>query len=224
MALTLIDLANDALATLGEQPIVNLEKENATSTAILVRMKYPIIQRAILMEADWNCARITTKLVKLAGTKKQGYEYAYQMPADPECLHITQVSLDDGESFIDLNAYYNWNAGPKEALFDRDGDRILSNHDNLWIKYTGLVDVSKFDPFLAAAFSAQLAAELAYAIPASASLAQYLEKVANTKLKKAKSRNALDRNIIQPEGEVIGIRFVNRDRSLRVDMTDQMER
>lgn len=223
MALSLIDIVNDALATLGEQPIVNLEKENATSTAILLRMKYPLVQRALLMEADWNCARVTQKLSRLAVPPKKGYKYVFQLPTDPECLGIRQISIDDGETFIDLNAYYNWNAGPKEALFDIDGEVLLCNSEAVWVKYTGLIDPAKMDPFLAAAFSAQLAAELAYAIPASAALAQYLEQIANRKLKKAKSRNALDRNILQPEGEVIGIRYTNGDRSIRVDMSEEAE-
>lgn len=223
MALSLIDLVNDALATLGEQPIVNLDKNNATSTSILIRMKYPLIQRTLLMEADWNCARITTKLSRLATAPSKGYQYAFQMPTDPECLKIVQISIDGGESFIDLNAYYNWNAGSKEAIFDRDGDTILCNMPEVWIKYTGLITPAQFDPFLASAFSAQLAAELAYAIPASASLAQYLESVANKKLKKAIARNALDRNILRPEGEVVGIRFANAGETVRVDMSDQAE-
>lgn len=223
MALSLIDIVNDALATLGEQPIVNLEKENATSTAILLRMKYPLVQRALLMEADWNCARITQKLSRLAYSTRKGYDNIFQLPTDPECLSVRQISIDGGETFIDLNAYYNWNAGPKEALFDIDGDTLLCNSDNVWIKYTGLIDPANMDPFLAAAFSAQLAAELAYAIPASASLAQYLEQIANRKLKKAKSRNALARNIIQPEGEVIGIRYTNGVGAIRVDMSEEAE-
>jgi hypothetical protein len=223
VALSLIDIVNDALATLGEQPIVNLEKENATSTAILLRMKYPLVQRALLMEADWNCARITQKLSRLAYSTRKGYSNIFQLPTEPECLSVRQISIDGGETFIDLNAYYNWNAGPKEALFDIDGDTLLCNSDNVWIKYTGLIDPANMDPFLAAAFSAQLAAELAYAIPASASLAQYLEQIANRKLKKAKSRNALARNIIQPEGEVIGIRYTNGTDAIRVDMSEEAE-
>lgn len=226
MALSLIDLANDALATLGEQPIVNLEKENATSTSTLIRMKYPLIQRTLLMEADWNCARITAKLPRLANPSRNGYMYTYQLPKDPECLHIVQISIDGGETFIDLNAYYNNNAGPKEAIFDIDEDKLLCNSPEVWIKYTGLIDVSRFDSFLASAFSARLAAELAYAIPASASYGQYLEQIANKKLKKAKSRNALDRNIIHPEGEVISARYnsgYSTDRYVRVDMSEEQE-
>ena len=222
MALALIDIVNDALATLGEQPVVNLDKQNATSTSILVRMKYPLIQRTLLMEADWNCARITQKLSRLAVTPKGGYEYMFQLPTDPECLQVQQISIDGGNTYIDLNAYYNSNAGPKEAIFDLEGNKLLCNSPEVWIKYTGLVDASRFDPFLAAAFSAKLAAELAYAIPASAALGQYLEQVANKKLKKAKCRNALDRNIVQPEGDVLGARGIGT-RMLRVDMSEEMD-
>ena len=52
--------------------------------------------------------------------------------------------------------------------------------------------------------------------------ADYLEQLANKKLKKAKSRNALNRNIIHPEGEVIGVRG-GTDLFIRVDMTEEME-
>ncbi len=223
MGLSLVDLANDALATLGEARIVNLNPENETSTTILINMKYPLVMRTILMEADWNCARRTQKLSRIKGESNRGYKYVYQLPKDPECLHIQQVSVDNGETYIDLNAYYNWNAGPKEAFFDIEGDTLVSNSETVWVKYTALIDPAEFDPFLASAFSAQLAAELAYAIPASAALAQYLSQEANRKLKKAKSRNALDRNILRPVGEVDGIRYFNGDSRLRVDMSEEKE-
>lgn len=223
MALGLIDLVNDALATLGEQPIVDIDAEHATSTTILVRCKYPLVQRALLMEADWNCARKTKKLHKLDVPNTNGYKHTYQLPKDPECLQVQQISFD-GERYVDVSNYYNWHKGPRELDFDVDGDTLLANADQVWIKYTALIDPGFFDPLLATAFSARLAAELSYAIPASASLGQYLEQVANKKLKKAVCRNALNRNIARPEGEVIGIRWAGEvDKHLRVDMSEEME-
>lgn len=220
MAIGILEIVNDALATLGEQPIVNLSNTNATSTAILVNQKLPLVQRSILMEADWNCARRTVRLTTLDVPPTSGYKYTFQLPKDPECLHVQQISLDGGTTYIDLNNYYNRNAGPKRALFDIDGDHLLANMPVVWVKYTALIDPSKFDPFLASAFSAQLAAELAYAIPASVSLGQHLEQMAKKKLYKAISRNALERNICRPEGEVIGVRGFG-ERYVRVDMSDQ---
>lgn len=223
MAISLVQLANDALATLGEQPIVNLDKNNATSTAILLRTKIPLVQRSILMEADWNCARRIAKLVKIANASKRGYEYTYQLPTDPECLRIVQISVGDGKPFIDMNAYYNHNNGMPISLWDRDNNVLLCDSDTVWIKYTALISPSEFDPMLASAFSAQLAAELAYAIPASASLGEFLTQIAKRKLSKAKSRNALDRNILMPEGDVIAARYYNADKHVRVDMSEEME-
>ena len=223
MAISLVQIANDALATLGEQPIVNLDRNNATSTAILLRAKIPLVQRSILMEDDWNCARRIAKLVQLENVNKRGYEYAYQLPSDPESLRIVQISVDDGKHFIDMNAYYNHNNGPLESLWDRDRNIFLCDSETVWIKYIALISPAEFDPFLASAFSAQLAAELAYAIPASASLGEFLTQIAKRKLSKAKSRNALDRNILMPEGDVISARYINTDKKVRVDMTEEME-
>lgn len=222
MASSLLDMVNKALANLGQQPLVNLESTNTTPTAILVKSTVNILTEAILTEADWNCARVTTKLAKRAGLKPMGWKNAFALPTDPQCLQIVQISLDGGETFIDLNDYYNHNAGPKEALFDIDDKSLLSNSDAVSIKYTALVDHSKFDATLADAFSARLAAELCYAITASASNAEYLAKVAEKKLRKAKSRNALNRNIVRPEGEVIGVRG-GESSYIRFDMGDEAE-
>ena len=207
MALSIVDVVNNALASLGEQPIVNLDRNNATSTAILIRQKYPLVLQSLLMEADWNCARFTTKLARIQSHGYGGYQYVYQLPTDPECLHVVQISLDAGRTYIDLNAYYNWNAGPKKALFDIDRNYLLCNAPTVYIKYIGNVGVSSLDPLLASAFSAQLATELAYAITASINLYQQLFQEARRKLAKAKSRNALDRNIRHGVGDVIAIRY-----------------
>lgn len=222
----LIDLVNAALVTIGQEPLVSLEnKEDISPTATAVRAKVDICKRSLLRSNDWNCARKTARLAKLVMKRKApvpGWLYSYQLPRDPECLRVVQISIDKGESYIDLDEYYNYNAGPKEALFDLDGDVLLCNYDDVYIKYTADIDAATFDPALASAFVAQLAAELSYSLPASVSLAQYMQQVARTELKKAKSLNARERNIIRPEGEVIGIRYTG-EKGLRVDMTDQME-
>ena len=52
-----------------------------------------------------------------------------------------------------------------------------------------------------------------------------MERKARKELKEAKSLNARERNILKPEGEVIGIRYGSWDscRNLRVDMSDELE-
>lgn len=220
----LIDLVNSALVSIGQEPLVSLEESDVpiSPTAVAVKAKVYICKRKVLRANDWNCARITVKLGRHPSALKRGWAYAYQLPTDPECLRIVQISIDGGETFVDLDDYYNRNKGPKETLYDLDGDVLLCNVPDVYIKYTGDIDAAQFDASLASAFVAQLAAELAYSLPASVSLADYMLKVARLEMRAAKSLNARERNILRPEGEVIGIRY-GGDKYLRVDMSDQEE-
>ena len=220
-----IDLINAALVSIGQEPIQSLDNiEDVSPTVTAVKAKVEIVKRELLRCNDWNCARVTTSLAQLANVNTRGWQYAYQLPTAPECLRVVQISVNEGETFIDLDDYYNRNAGPREALFDIDGSILLSNIPNVHIKYTADIDPAKFDANLASAFVAKLAAELAYALPASVSLADFMMKLAKQKLKEAKSLNARERNIIRPEGEVIGIRYGSSEfeRRLRVDMSDEL--
>lgn len=219
----LTSLVNSALVSIGQEPIVSLDnKEELSPIVTSVNTQVDLVKRELLRCNDWNCARKVAKLAKVADKKALGWEYVYQLPTDPECLRVVQISLDKGHSYIDLDDYYNHNRGPKEALFDLDGDYLLCNYGEIYIKYTANIDPANFDPNLASAFVAQLAADLAYSLPASVTLAEYMSKRARQKLKIAKSLNARERNILRPEGDVIAIRYYNSDRHLRVDMSDQM--
>lgn len=222
----LIDLVNAALVKIGQEPIVSLNKiDDISPTVTAVRSQVYVVKRKLLRMNDWNCARITVKLSRVASSVAEnlGWDYAYALPEDPECLRIVQISIDGGKRFIDLDDYYNRNAGLRETLFDVDRNYLLCNAESVFIKYTGDIDAAQFDSALASAFVAMLASELAYSLPASVSLAEYLYKVAKQELRNAKSINARERNILRPEGEVIGIRYSDSDRCLRVDMSDQEE-
>lgn len=221
-----IDLINAALVSIGQEPIVSLDNiEDVSPVVTAVKAKTDIVKRKLLRCNDWNCARITTALARIVEPiNTRGWKYAYQLPSAPECLRVVQISINKGETYIDLDDYYNRNAGPKEALFDLDGTILLCNIEDVYIKYTADIDAARFDASLASAFVAQLAAELAYTLPASVSLADYMSRLAKQELKSAKSINARERNIVRPEGEVIGIRYGSDvwEDYLRVDMSDEI--
>lgn len=220
-----IDLVNSALMSIGQEPIVSIDDaEYMSPVVVAVKHKVDVVRRELLRCNDWNCARITAKLARvLLDNNYTGWNYVYQLPSDPECLRVVQVSVDGGKSYIDLDDYYNYNRGPREALFDLDGNQLLSNAEEIYIKYTADIDPAKFDSTLASTFIAMLAAELSYCLPASVSLADYMAKTAKQKLRSAKSLNARERNIHRPEGEVIDIRYGHSDRYLRVDMSDELD-
>lgn len=219
-----IDLVNSALISIGQEPIVALEDaEYMSPVVVAVKHKTDLVRRELLRSNDWNCARVTAKLAEvMMENNYTGWEHVFQLPSDPECLRVVQISVDGGQSYIDLDDYYNYNRGPREALFDIDGNQILSNSPEIYIKYTADIDPAKFDAVLAPAFVAMLAAELSYCLPASVSLSEYMAKMARQKLKSAKSLNARERNIHRPEGEVINVRYGFSDRYLRVDMSDEL--
>lgn len=218
------DLINSALISIGQEPLVNLDDADYMSpVAVAVKSKADLVRRKLLRMNDWNCARVSAELPKIKMENNYtGWKYVYELPANPECLRVVQVSVDEGETYIDLDDYYNYNRGPHESLFDLDGTRLLSNAEKIFIKYTADIDPAKFDAALAPAYVAMLAAELAYCLPASVSLAEYMVKQAKAELKNAKSLNARERNIHRPEGEVIGIRYGYSDRYLRIDMSDEL--
>ena len=210
-----IDLINAALVSIGQEPITGLDNQKDVSPIVTaVKSKVDIVKR-----------KYTTQLAQLANENTRGWKYAYRLPTSPECLRVVQFSINKGETYIDLDDYYNRNAGPREVLFDIDDQILLCNIEEVFIKYTADIDPAKFDAALASAFVAALAAELAYSLPASVSLADYMERKARKELKEAKSLNARERNILKPEGEVIGIRYGSWDscRNLRVDMSDELE-
>jgi len=219
-----IDLVNSALISIGQEPIVALEDADYMSPVVVaVKHKTDLVRRELLRSNDWNCARVTAKLAEIMMENNYtGWEHVFQLPSDPECLRVVQISVDGGQTYIDLDDYYNYNRGPREALFDIDGNQILSNSPEIYIKYTADIDPAKFDAVLAPAFVAMLAAELSYCLPASVSLSEYMAKTARQKLKSAKSLNARERNIHRPEGEVINVRYGFSDRYLRVDMSDEL--
>lgn len=220
-----IDLINSALISIGQEPIVSLDvTDDISPVVVAVKTKVDLVRRKLLRMNDWNCARRTAKLAQISPEKNiTGWDYVYTLPLDPECLRVVQISVDGGKSYIDLDNYYNYNTGPRDAFFDIEGTQLMSNAAEVFIKYTADIDVALFDSTLAPAYVAMLAAELTYCLPASVSLGEYMVKLARTELKNAKSLNARERNLHRPEGEVLGIRYGGSDRYLRVDMSDEME-
>jgi len=204
MGVSLIEVVNAALVTLGEQPIMSIEDN--TPTAIAAKTKAPLIVPEVLKSADWNCARITAKLAKLDTLPNYSrFKNAFQLPTSPEFLRVVAISPDGGETFVDLDAYYNENNDP-EVAYDIEGDKLFCDLDVCVIKYTGSIDVAKMDATLRRVVEAAFAHELSYSITSSTSNASYLEDQYRKKLKKARFINGMEKNARQQEGDVLRAR------------------
>jgi len=108
-----------------------------------------------------------------------GYSYQHYLPSD-----YTRI-LEVSNGSITLTDYRV------------EGDRILSDYDEIYIKYIAEVaDDAITDLQFCNAFATRLAAELAYKLTSNGTLAQQLAEMAMLKLSKAKAANAQESNSI----------------------------
>ena len=113
------------------------------------------------------------------------YDYTYQHYLPSDCLRVLAIS----NGSISLTEYRV------------EGDRVLSDYDEIYIRYVAEVaDDALTDSNFCHAFATRLAAELAFKITSSATLAQNLTEMAIMKLSKAKAANAQEANVIDTLG------------------------
>lgn len=220
---TKTSIINAALATLGQEPIVSLDDETSAQSSVKMMLsKFDIAYREFLASHDWNCARKYVRLNQLSECNNKGWKYCFALPTTPEIMRISQISVNEGDLYYDTNAYYNSYSGGQATYYDIAGGYLYSNYAPIYISYIGLIDPAELDPLVAAAFSYMLASELAYAIPASVTLADYLYQIYRKKLRAAKSADALSRNTPKYDGDVIRARRGFGGPEVVVDHSDEV--
>lgn len=164
----LIDIVNRALGYLGAEPLVSLDQ--ATPLAAKVKVVWPLVRDDVLRDHPWNSCKSRVRLGQLATEPVFGFRYQYQLPAD----FLRLVDMD-----------------PADGRYQVEGHWLLSNSPCLSIVYIRREENPQmYDAQLVAVLSVKLAAELAYGVTSSTSLAQSLEEMYQKKLREAKSVNA----------------------------------
>lgn len=173
MAMSVIDICNNALLDLGEDAIMSLG--DATKAAGLCNQRWPAVRDAVLRAHPWNCAMAQAELPACASAPLWRWEYKYTLPTD--FLRIIQIIGDDGENVEE---------------WEIQGDDLLCNEPApIYISYVRREeDPTRYDSLLDEAFSARLAAALAYPLSGSTSLAQTYWKMYQEKLKEARGVDA----------------------------------
>jgi hypothetical protein len=150
---TQTDLANAALAYLGEKKITDIDDSGSVPARTCKRFIDDTIKEE-LRAARWNCAIKRQTLSQISPTPTNlgdFYTVAYQLPAD--YMRILEVN---GEP---------WEAS--QQLFEvENGQRLLSAESSAVIRYVALIEVHEMDPLLQKAIALQLAGKLA--VPLSA--------------------------------------------------------
>lgn len=173
MAISKTIIINKALALIGAKQIVSVD--DGSDTANLVASIYESSLKSVLSECKWN--------------------FATKRDALPTNSTATLEFYDVGETIIydrptDIIRIYS--SDPPTAKWREEQDYIISDSAGLGIRYVYYIeDVTKYPIYFVEALVDKLAADLAYAIVNSGTLAQrFIEKYENISLPRATSMNS----------------------------------
>ena len=168
MAASIVNIVNRALDHIGQQTLVSFDDPGPNPARI--RRLWPQVRDAVLREHNWKSATKRIKLNELLAKPAFGFDRRYQLPPD----------------FLRLVDTY-----PAGVKVEVEGDCLLADEKELFIAYVARVDdPSLFDTSLKDVLSLKLAAELAYGISASVTLAGQLEDKYRQRLKEARGHDA----------------------------------
>lgn len=133
----IVDVANIALISLGEQKIANLDDQNERARVMNTRIDN--VRRAVLQAHPWNFAEQVATLAELTGAPAWGFGVRYQLPAD--CLMVRAMESEN-------------------SIFRIFGRELHTDESTANILYTrDAVDPNEWSPLFIEAFGARLAHE-----------------------------------------------------------------
>jgi len=169
---SVVDICNSALNQIGASNIISLTEDS--KAARICNQRYEFIRDSVFRAHPWNALITRRTLSPDATAPTFEFDNAFTLPTDPFCLRV--ISLD----FHDI-------------IHRVEGRKILCNEDTLNLVYVGRVeDVNQYDMLLIESIAAALAADLAYPLAGSTSLAQEMRAVYQEKLKEARFVDATE--------------------------------
>ena len=169
---SVVDICNSALNQIGASNIISLTEDS--KAARICNQRYEFVRDSVFRAHPWNALITRRTLSPDAQAPTFEFDNAFTLPTDPFCLRV--ISLD----FHDI-------------IHRVEGRKILCNEDTLNLVYVGRVeDVNQYDTLLIESIAAALAADLAYPLAGSTSLAQEMRAVYQDKLKEARFVDATE--------------------------------
>lgn len=177
---SVIEICNSALNLLGASTISALTDDS--KNARLCNQRYEPIRNKIFRSHPWNCLIKRIELAKDATDPVIEFSYAYTLPSD--CLRVLKIHngfTDSIQSDLDYKI---------------EGRKVLTNQGTVYLVYVALkTDPNEYDVALQDAISAQLAADLAYAITNNATLANNYQERADERLREARFIDATENSL-----------------------------
>ncbi|WP_147819699.1 hypothetical protein [Salidesulfovibrio onnuriiensis] len=173
MADSIIEICNNALQDLGEDPVMSLTDD--CKAARLCNQRWASVRDAVLRAHPWNCCQAQAELA--AGVKTPLWRWEREYPLPTDCLRVIEVVGGGGAEVR------NW---------EIQGAVILCSEDApIYLAYVRReVDPKKYDSLLSETLSARLAATLAYPLSGSTSLANAFWAAYQDKLSEARGVDA----------------------------------
>ena len=165
---SIVEICNSALNQLGASTILALT-ENSKNGRIC-NSRYDTVKDAVLRSHPWNCATKRQILAQDTNTPAWGFVYQYTLPSD--CLRVLAIENYDSDYKI-------------------EGRKILSNDSEINLIYIATIsDPNEMDVLLREVIGSALAADIAYAVTANASISRQMEERYLLKLKDARHADA----------------------------------
>jgi len=125
MAVTKVDIAARALIMIGAQPISSFTDDS--TEGLVTNNIYEEIVEASLTRTRWRFASGQKQLSLLTASPAGRFEYAYQIPTNPQVLEISTVTCNDVilpysryEDMIYLNGYGSSSTVIMDYIFRQD--------------------------------------------------------------------------------------------------------
>ena len=189
---SVVDLCNRALDHLGAANITSLTENS--KEARLCNGNFDDVRDAVLRSHPWNVGITRKALPKDSETPAFGFSFQFSLPTDPFCLRVL--------SFWNSNVNNDVAAYDSNVMFKIEGRKVLSNEDTCNIIYIGrITDTEQYDSLLNKSISARLAAEIAYNITGSNSIASNMIALYEARLKEAKGVDSMEGFPEQPQAD-----------------------
>ena len=198
MATTKIDICARALVMIGAQPITSFT--DGSTEALVANNVYEDITQASLTRHKWRFATNQKTLSLLTNTPVGRYDYAYQVPTNPEVLQINTITVNDYvipyaryQDYIYVNSY--------------------GSSSTLVMDYIYRVDEAYFPPHFILALEYELASIFAGSVARDAAMIKQFKELAERQFLIAKNIDSAETTTKVLDTN----RFINMRRSTRTD-------
>lgn len=150
MAITKLEVVNQALARLGQEPLLSYDASDDRN-ATIIRQFYETAKEYVLKLMDPAFATYRASLAQISPAPSFGWTYWYQLPSN----------------FLSIQEVFDATGAPV-SKYRLERDRLLTNYGTINIVYTKNVDEGAgFTPEFVSLLYMKLATDIAYPITLS---------------------------------------------------------